>query len=410
MKKKIRKAVAGILTMAVFSAIAFTGCTDVQSNVPFGDGTATDSNVVQTAPTDDDERTETPKYEGTIVQAGGSYDFCSNIAFLGADLTATSTDGDTFDPVSCELTATVEPADANQNVDWSVAFVDQSEDWATGKTVTDYISVSTATSGSTTATVTCKKPFSSQIKIICTSQENTDISAECTVDFMQAIKNVSLTYGDDLPINLGGITDIEVEVNPTNYGLGGDANLVIETYEDYTIAQEYSASIWKLYPSWYLNSDKITRDEYGDFMLDGAYKSNSSALSTTAYATKNDGYMVLNDVDYSVVCTYNNEWFNEFYTGMGSQSSLSSFVTQFSLYDYTKSTSLHTLSTEERIELFSNINNGYYCTVFVDIVNNTQSESPYYVRDYRMSLINVTGYTNNALVQSISFANSALKF
>ena len=54
------------------------------------------------------------------------------------------------------VNATVKPETAtNKQVDWAVSFVNPESEWATGKTVTDYVTVTPTADGSTTATVKC---------------------------------------------------------------------------------------------------------------------------------------------------------------------------------------------------------------------------------------------------------------
>ena len=69
--------------------------------------------------------------------------------------------------------AVIEPADAtNQLVDWEIAFVNPSSEWATGKTVTDYVSLDA--DNSLTATVTFKEAFGEQICLLYTSDAADD--------------------------------------------------------------------------------------------------------------------------------------------------------------------------------------------------------------------------------------------
>lgn len=94
------------------------------------------------------------------------------------------------------LTATITPVTAdNKNVNWSVAWVNASSSWAIGKTVTDYVTVAptSSSSGSLTATVACKQAFGEQIIVTCTSQQNSDIKATCTVDYRERLSNATLT-------------------------------------------------------------------------------------------------------------------------------------------------------------------------------------------------------------------------
>lgn len=77
----------------------------------------------------------------------------SGVATTAADGTTTKT-----------ITATVEPDGANVHdpLSWEVAFKDPSSTWATGKNVSDYVTISVS-SDTLTCTVTCKQAFGEQI-------------------------------------------------------------------------------------------------------------------------------------------------------------------------------------------------------------------------------------------------------
>lgn len=91
------------------------------------------------------------------------------------------------------LTATVTPSDAsNTVVTFSAAWNDPDSEWATGKTVTDYVTVTKSTSGNT-ATVECKQAFGEQVIVKCVSMDNPDAYATCTVDY--SVKVLSSVFG-----------------------------------------------------------------------------------------------------------------------------------------------------------------------------------------------------------------------
>lgn len=84
------------------------------------------------------------------------------------------------------LTATVYPEDAsNKEVDWTIAFKNGSSSWATGKTVTDYVTVTPSADGSLTAVVENIAAFGEQIVVTVTSRENSSAYATCTVEYLQ---------------------------------------------------------------------------------------------------------------------------------------------------------------------------------------------------------------------------------
>ena len=120
--------------------------------------------------------------EGNPMESGKVYAMPANMVFA----TTAAEPSDAKDGIT--LKATIDPdTAANQNVDWSVSFVNPSSSWASGKTVTDYVTVTPTSDGALTATVQCLKAFGEQIKITVTSRANEYAKAECTVDYARRI-------------------------------------------------------------------------------------------------------------------------------------------------------------------------------------------------------------------------------
>ena len=111
------------------------------------------------------------------------------------------------------LTATIEPVDAaNKTVDWTIAFVNPSSAWASGKTVTDYVTVTPESDGALTATVENLGAFGEQIKVTVTSRDNPEAFAECTVDYAKRIESASFSWRQ-IP---GGFGDREFKPDATS--------------------------------------------------------------------------------------------------------------------------------------------------------------------------------------------------
>lgn len=92
---------------------------------------------------------------------------------------------------SYTITATVTPSDAtNTNIDWSIAWKNGSSAWASGKNVSDYVTV--APDGNS-ATVTLKNAFSEQAIITAASESNPEVTATCTVDY---VERLSIPHGN----------------------------------------------------------------------------------------------------------------------------------------------------------------------------------------------------------------------
>lgn len=92
------------------------------------------------------------------------------------------------------VTATVYPADAaNQKVDWSVSFANASSTWASGKKVTDYVTVTPSADGALTAVVQNVAAFGEQIVVKTTSRDNTAAYATLNVEYLQRTTGYSFT-------------------------------------------------------------------------------------------------------------------------------------------------------------------------------------------------------------------------
>ena len=141
------------------------------------------------------------------------------------------------------LTATIEPSNAsNKAVDWSVEFVDAGDEWASGKTVTDYVTVTPTSDGALTATVANLGEFGAQIKVTVTSRDNSAAYASCTVDYAKKIKSAYLVDGSGAPIGQNGadwVTGLYDNFTET-YIPQYMSYTVNYTYSDYTVEDTFT--------------------------------------------------------------------------------------------------------------------------------------------------------------------------
>lgn len=92
------------------------------------------------------------------------------------------------------LTATVYPEDAaNKLLDWTVSFKNASSTWASGKTVTDYVTVTPSSDGALTAVVENKTAFGEQVVVKVTSRDNTSAYATLNVEYLQRTTGYTLS-------------------------------------------------------------------------------------------------------------------------------------------------------------------------------------------------------------------------
>ena len=168
--------------------------------------------------------------DGNEMQSGESYALPAAMVYaVPTAQSATASEGIT-------VTATVLPETAvNKNVMWAVRFANASSEWATGKTASDYVTVTPDAENSRIATVVCNEAFGEQIILTVASAADPTKMASCTIDYAQSITDVSVKIGN-IDVNLGGETEVTVDVGHNNIDRGGVIAIEYTMSEVYTIA------------------------------------------------------------------------------------------------------------------------------------------------------------------------------
>lgn len=118
----------------------------------------------------------------------------ANGMLLSTGTAAADEDGNMFQ----FFTATITPSNAtNKEVDWAIAFKNPDSEWATGKNIDDYVTVTPTSDGALTATVTCKAAFGEQIELTVTSRSNPEAYAVASVDYAKRLQSASVTVSGD---------------------------------------------------------------------------------------------------------------------------------------------------------------------------------------------------------------------
>ena len=164
-----------------------------------------------------------------------------------------------------QLTATIVPKNAtDKTVDWTIAWAesrkshsggtnainrvdptydsddthDAADSWSEGKTVTDYVTVTPTSDGALTANVECIKDFGAQVKVTVTSRDNSDVKANCLVDYTQKLQGVKATFGSTV------LTDgMTKSFDLSQSGQAAESWTFDYTTSDYTIADEYTTTV-----------------------------------------------------------------------------------------------------------------------------------------------------------------------
>lgn len=107
------------------------------------------------------------------------------------------------------LTASITPAEAaDKRVDWKVEWVDANGAFASGKSVTDYVTITPTSDGALTANAECKQAFGDRILITVTSRIVSSVKATCYVDYERKVDSVNFkatcNKDDKYSLNLQG--------------------------------------------------------------------------------------------------------------------------------------------------------------------------------------------------------------
>jgi len=200
------------------------------------------------------------------------------------------------------LTATVKPDNTAENtgVNWDIKWKNVSSSWATGKTVTDYVTITPSGEGyaeSKTVTLANLQPFGEQIIVTATARDNPDVTASCNVDYAQKVTDFALSFGT-VQCNFGGRTNVTVELNERGTPTGGKASLTPQTSGAYTIATDTTVS-YKLSIEGMLNEENKPHERYWLSRTGDAYGVYSHAQFFSY--TENGNY---ESVSYDTILNY----------------------------------------------------------------------------------------------------------
>lgn len=167
---------------------------------------------------------------------------------------------------SVTLHATVKPDDAeDKRITWVAIFKNPESAWATGKTVTDYVTVTPQSEGSSVATVKCLQPFGEQIEILAgltwLSDKFYGMSIEeiykasefesalgsmivgCSVDFAKRVTSASVDLsGGEKSMTVDAFANSVTCPFSLYFEFGGEDTYSF-TYTDFTIEDTFSVTL-----------------------------------------------------------------------------------------------------------------------------------------------------------------------
>ena len=153
-----------------------------------------------TSSTSENQKHKLPKItdgNGNELNTEKYYAMPAKMAFTAATY-ADESGNEVNSAVTANIIATISPNNAaNKKVDWSAAFKNPESEWASGKTLSEYITVTPAADGSLMASVTCYQAFGELVILTVTSRENAEATASCTIDYKQQLVSYELSVAQE---------------------------------------------------------------------------------------------------------------------------------------------------------------------------------------------------------------------
>lgn len=202
MRNGIAKGIAAIFVAGVLAAgVCCTGFASRDDNGKwFGNGNISTwhwkDKTDDKTPDDKPNGDETVSSGGAII--GGFEDGGVQLLSAKLPIAAYAANGiDAQADTAYQITATVLPEETkDKTVDWAVEWVSPASSWASGKTVTDYVTVTPTSDGALTANVVCKQAFGEQVRLVVTSRGRRETTGSCTFDYARRISAGKATWTD----------------------------------------------------------------------------------------------------------------------------------------------------------------------------------------------------------------------
>lgn len=176
------------------------------------------------------------------------------------------------------LTATVTPEYADQQqFDWTVAFNNAESEWASGKTASDYVTVTPASDGAATATVSCSEEFAEPMTITCTVR-GYDLTATCSVDYAQRITGMNVWFerramsngwaADGHTVDIAEGAEVSIPLSHTGVSGGSPSQFCYELKAEPILSEIYTLAETPTVRVSFL-SDAVTNDGRTYFVRSG---------------------------------------------------------------------------------------------------------------------------------------------
>lgn len=219
--------------------------------------------------------------------------------------------------LSKKLTATVTPANVEDVVlDWSISFADPGCEWASGMTVTDYVTLAVA-DDTMSANISLVAPFGAQIVVRATLRSDADLYAECTVDYLKHVAKFDICFSNSSDVYFGSDT------TDREYVFGQSSRLVYKMTSDtgnsatgnISLDVTYSIGSYHVGEQTFYPLCKVTKLEHSQDYIDalkntGAFKSDLMVQSLY-YNTGDRSSKILSGANLPLTMLNSSSLYNE---------------------------------------------------------------------------------------------------
>ena len=145
---------------------------------------------------------------------------------------------DTEDDDAVRLSVSFQPDNvSDRSCIWEIAFSDMTSDWARGKVLTDYVTVTPVAGDTSQADVRALQGFGEQVIITVHAKVNPSATANCTVDFKRRVESVDFAF--EAIRDGSSLGDINVVANYVD-----EAYTIDTTLSDYKLSYDIQLIRW----------------------------------------------------------------------------------------------------------------------------------------------------------------------
>lgn len=291
------------------------------------------------------------------------------------------------------ITVTVQPDTTTYpDVEMSLAWT-ATDDWSTGKTVTDYVTVAEGSDNSTW-TVSCLQAFGTQITLTATNIYTPGVSATCAIDYVSKIQGVTLSMGS-IDCTINGSTNVNVAFD--GYGSGGMPDLDIMQNSVYSLLDSYTVT-YDLEPL--LENSVLGASNIPNFLfIDGSGEYDTFfAFGTLDYSNGNYTWGstgLFQNYDPAQGLFFGTDWMH---TNLG-----------MNYYDFNSSMSMtdwSNVTNDMQIALYNGSTDKRIFRLTIDVYGQYSGETTSYYTDFVMD-----GYTTTTIeATGVTIAPTALRF